>query len=471
MGKVRSIIKGAADDAKNAAGSIGQIDFTSAFTKGMVATMLMRMAIKGIIKEVEDVIENIEKIPGVPQETIASVTYLRSAFHSFGIAAKQDIAELAAGLSRIVQTIGVFGANMVNQMQGLPEGDLPLEEKSPDDRARDQDPNFDKEVAASLKEQAKLKKELASITGNLAQKIDQLAAAEKGEQAYRHNKDNNELENIDSGNRSLQDKIQMTKDLTTLDKELQASENAVSKAQQEGAEKALLPWAHLQEAKQKVKDLDAEIAATPQYTVSPNGKSMVQNPDNVLKLVNLNKELAAAQKDLNVATKQYGDLWNELGSSIAQNIVSGIEAGKSFKNIIDQIITSVIKLIIEQEIEKPMASMFSSGIGAIGGAIIGAMATGGPYVANQPFIAGEDGPELINPGGQSGSVMNAGDTARMGGSGGTNLNTNVTNNFGGGMSRAEVASLIPGIVQQSRAAVMDAVRRGGAYRQTFLQGS
>jgi hypothetical protein len=43
----------------------------------------------------------------------------------------------------------------------------------------------------------------------------------------------------------------------------------------------------------------------------------------------------------------------------------------------------------------------------------------------------------------------------------------IHNHFATGVTRAELASIIPGIVNQTKAAVADAVRRGGSYRRAY----
>lgn len=475
MGKVRNILKDTQQQALGLNSVVGSFDI-SGLTKSMLASMLLRDAFKAIIKEVVDVIENIERIPGIPAQTLSDVQDFRQSLHNANQSNKEDVAELTAGASRLWKTFKLLAQSAKdlvteggNKFKGL--SDLDISGGSKEERERSADPKYDDEMTKARAERVKVTKELAEVTMDLAAKINQLRTEEALEKGVLAETDKSPLDKMQDENKLLTTQLAIKKDLTTLDKELGSAEAAAAKAAAEGAEKQLMPWEHLREAMAAVKKLKAEIAATPEYTVGADGKTLQQDPNNMQKLVGLNKELAGAQKDLNSATKQYGDLWNELGDAMASGLMQGIEKGQSFKTTIDNIASSMIKLIIQQEIEKPLASMFSAGLSSAATWAISAMATGGPYVANEPFIAGENGPELINPGGQSGSVVNAGDTGRMGGGGGMMVNNTTHVNIGNGVSRADLVGMIPAIVQQSKAASMDGVRRGGAYRQAFMGGS
>jgi phage-related minor tail protein len=107
-------------------------------------------------------------------------------------------------------------------------------------------------------------------------------------------------------------------------------------------------------------------------------------------------------------------------------------------------------------------------VGMIGSALF--RADGGPVSAGQPNIVGERGPEMIIPK-SSGMVLTNGQTkAALGGS--SNESYVVNNNISvtgsdSAMVRQEIAKMIPQISSATKAAMIDAKRRGGQMGNAF----
>ena len=182
--------------------------------------------------------------------------------------------------------------------------------------------------------------------------------------------------------------------------------------------------------------------------------------------------------------------------------LTGAEGGwKSFrdslKNIIRDIIADLLKLQAKQAIMRAfggggssgggggfdlgkiisMGSSFFGGGGSGGGSFAGpssmgsggygSFANGGSVTGNQPAMVGERGPELFVPHTSGGIFTNRSLKNSSGGGGAT---VNQTINIETGVSqtvRAEMASLLPQIKQESVNAVMDAKKRGGQMADTF----
>lgn len=91
-------------------------------------------------------------------------------------------------------------------------------------------------------------------------------------------------------------------------------------------------------------------------------------------------------------------------------------------------------------------------------------AIGGSVQRGKPTIVGERGAELFVPA-SSGSIV---PNNKMGGDGGTTVVQNI--NISTGVSqtvRAEITQLMPQIAEASKAAVLDARRRGGSFSRAF----
>ena len=100
---------------------------------------------------------------------------------------------------------------------------------------------------------------------------------------------------------------------------------------------------------------------------------------------------------------------------------------------------------------------------------IGAGASGGAIQGGKPYLVGERGPELIMP--KSASVVrNAHDTRTAMSRGGGGVAVYQTINVTTGVQdtvKAEIANLMPQIADASKAAVLDARRRGGSFSRAF----
>lgn len=111
-----------------------------------------------------------------------------------------------------------------------------------------------------------------------------------------------------------------------------------------------------------------------------------------------------------------GRAQKRLSEDLATALMEGKSASESFKNffktLVNQMIADALRLMIIQPI---LSSLFGLQFGAggsvtgldFGGSLFGGIfgrANGGPVMANQPYIVGEKGPELMIPG-QSGSIV------------------------------------------------------------------
>jgi hypothetical protein len=143
----------------------------------------------------------------------------------------------------------------------------------------------------------------------------------------------------------------------------------------------------------------------------------------------------------------------------------------AFKSMAASIIADLARILIQRSITGPIAdAIFSSFGGGSGGGYFGGIsprggaAIGGPLQANSPYMVGERGPELFVPS-RSGSIVPNEDM--MGGSGVTvNQTINVTTGVQQTV-RVEIANLMPQIAEATKAAVLDARKRGGQFASTF----
>ena len=159
-------------------------------------------------------------------------------------------------------------------------------------------------------------------------------------------------------------------------------------------------------------------------------------------------------------------------------IVDGTSSVKNaFKSMASEIIKELYRIFVVKKITGMVANAISlySGTGMTsapihnpleglsGSQMLPRRAMGGQVTGGRPYMVGERGPEMIVPQRNGNVVPNN----QLGGGGVTvvqniNVSTGVQQTV-----RAEIKTLMPQIAEASKAAVADAVRRGGSYGRAF----
>ena len=94
-------------------------------------------------------------------------------------------------------------------------------------------------------------------------------------------------------------------------------------------------------------------------------------------------------------------------------------------------------------------------------------AGGGSAIAGQAYTVGEHGREPFIPA-QNGRILSTAQAkSAIGGGGGGGVTVIQNNTFGNGVNRSEINAMLPKIVEASKAAVLDAKRRGGSFAGAF----
>tara|TARA_X000001388_G_scaffold3779_1_gene2650 strand:- start:1216 stop:2712 length:1497 start_codon:yes stop_codon:yes gene_type:complete len=139
-------------------------------------------------------------------------------------------------------------------------------------------------------------------------------------------------------------------------------------------------------------------------------------------------------------------------------IVDGsMNAKEAFKQMASSIIKDLIRIFIQKQITGALGGSFGDFFSGGGRAIGGAVQKGTPYTV------GERGAEVFVPN-QSGSIIPNKDLQ----GGGVTINQTINITTGVQQTvRAEIAGLLPQIQEASKAAVIDARRRGGNFASAF----
>lgn len=168
----------------------------------------------------------------------------------------------------------------------------------------------------------------------------------------------------------------------------------------------------------------------------------------------------------------------DFGTAFEDALVNAAAQGKTaFKDLGRFIMAELQRILLRTLLLKPLfdsiggALSGKSGIlGAIGSGFLSAFggatpkAAGGPVTGGNPFLVGEKGPELFVPN-RSGDIV---PNHKLGG--GSGISVTINQNFALGVQatvRAEMMSMAPAMVEQTKAAVADAMHRSPSYRQQF----
>jgi len=153
--------------------------------------------------------------------------------------------------------------------------------------------------------------------------------------------------------------------------------------------------------------------------------------------------------------------------SAFMGMVDGTMSAKdAFKTMAADIIKELYRVLVVQQ----LVGSFSSGGGGIMGAAFTALnnrASGGSVMSGQAYTVGEHGREPFIPA-QNGRILSTAQAkSAISGGGGSGVTIIQNNTFGNGVNRAEINAMLPKIVEASKAAVLDARRRGGSYAGAF----
>ena len=175
-------------------------------------------------------------------------------------------------------------------------------------------------------------------------------------------------------------------------------------------------------------------------------------------------ELTPEMKKAQSAGQAVGASFETAFMQVAKGTKSAKEA---FSSMAMDIIAELYRIFVVKRItgfiETAVTGFFNSAGAMATGAPLPARAIGGPVQAGSPYMVGERGPELFVPS-RTGSIVS---NDKLGGGG---LVVHQTVNISTGVQqtvRNEIQTLLPQIAEASKAAVLEARRRGGSFANAF----
>ena len=181
------------------------------------------------------------------------------------------------------------------------------------------------------------------------------------------------------------------------------------------------------------------------------------------------KELPKFIREISDEMKQFQTIMQSVEGSIESAFMAMIDGTMSTKDAFRAMARDIIRELYRVLVVQQMVRGISSAIGLATMGLGGFYASGGTVQAGTPVVTGEHGRELFVPQ-QDGRIMSAAQTREMMSGGGNGVTINQVINVSTGVAqtvRTEIKSLMPEIAENTKAAVLDAKRRGGSYGRAF----
>ena len=167
------------------------------------------------------------------------------------------------------------------------------------------------------------------------------------------------------------------------------------------------------------------------------------------------------------------DLMKSSMEDASMSMVDGTQKPiQAFKSMASAIIKELFRVLVVQKLVGSFATGTTAGsgiLGFIGGAAGVGAASGRSVQAGQPITVGEHGREPFVPS-QNGRILSVGQAKSAIAGGGQGVTVYQTINVSTGVAqtvRSEIKAMMPQIADNTKAAVLDAKRRGGAYGRAF----
>jgi hypothetical protein len=164
-------------------------------------------------------------------------------------------------------------------------------------------------------------------------------------------------------------------------------------------------------------------------------------------------------KELNRAKDGARELGLVFNSAFEDAVVNGEKLG----DVLRSLEKDLLRIALRRNVTEPLFDMLSAGVGGGLGKLFG-FATGGDFT-----VGGQGGTDsqLVAFRATPGEQVSVRTPAQQAGGSSPSIVVHQTNSFQTGVTRQELAGLMPQMIESAKRAVLDAVSRGGGYRKAF----
>jgi hypothetical protein len=351
-------------------------------------------AIALITNELRHVIANIDNIPGIPAEAIASVNDWKTSIAGARNEVDKLIAKGLAFAGQAAQAVGA-GAAMIlgyDDTSSLSKGPTPTE------LAQAKDPGYDGKVAAAREEMVKAEKQAELAAMSRSDRISKLMADAEQLRQISKKEYETSLSSLQHQSQAYTMEAQASKELADMKKELATAEEKLSAAMT-GTYRATVSQ------EEAIEGLEARSMSL-MHKLGDLSVQDQNSPRVIEEKIKLTKELAVVQAGLGKLYEKAGEISRKAGDVIASSFEDAIFEARSLGEAVEALAMNLLKLVFNQMITTPLASMISGGISGMLGIPVPGHAGGGSVGAGSLSLVGERGPELFVPG-ASGAIIPA----------------------------------------------------------------
>jgi ABC-type transporter Mla subunit MlaD len=242
----------------------------------------------------------------------------------------------------------------------------------------------------------------------------------------------------------------------------QSLSEIISQMEQEANQR--LELIQLSERQSRVREIELELIREIGGEADATAMAQIQAAAQTIAAIENQVEVLENLRDVQ---EGFADTVSESFGDALMSIIDGTKSTEdAFKSMAAAIIRELYDILVVQQLVGSIRdSVSESGFLSNLLSSMAGRASGGTMNPNQPYLVGERGPEIVMPGRQS-TVTNANQT-RQAMSQESAPVINMTYNFQGGITEADLARATPMLVERTKAAVVDTVQRGGSMARVF----
>jgi len=416
-------------------------------------------ALKAVTNSVRNVVANIESIPGVPAETVASIMTLRGNLADAKGTIDQMVAGIAAFGVRAAQAVGVGAAGLF----GFKDTSALAKLETPDEIARARDAGFDAKVDAARKKLAAASRASSVAAMTEVQQIAALRAEAARYETFAAASSLNTVQRLEA-QASAQEKLNAANEkMAALRKELAAAE------QKSGDAFGATLGAAMPAPALRLEALQGQ-AAEVRRRITELQMGDQSDPANLQAQIRAREQLTKIYERQVPLLEEQKRLGEQIGTQLSSTFAAAVVEGRKFSEVLRGLAADLAQMLLQKSLLGVFAP-FTGGLGKIAAGFFGgAKADGGPVSARTPYLVGERGPELFLPE-AAGKIVPNHRLGRGGGSGAAGptfyIDARGADRAGLAELSQAVARLNGSIEERAVAAVFNRSNRGGNFRKAF----
>jgi hypothetical protein len=361
--------------------------------------------------EVMHVINNIERIPGIPADTVASVQMFKGQISELRLAVDGLIAKGAAGFSQFATSLGASIGGMIYGMDNVDDAMKALQDDL--EKARKSTPEYRAEIERLGDQLHKIDEQRKTLYGSKGFQLSLLGDQAAGLEAAAKNFPDDDMENMRRRVQAALDLLAVDQGVLAMKRELSAEEERTSALEIKSSEATLSPRERLAALLEREKQTREDLAYYADLYAKTN------NPQALDLELQARRKLNAELVEQASLEAKIGELANEVGKAIGSSLEQAMLQGEGLRATIRGLGQDLERVLVHNLFTVPISDSISKGASGVLDSVSkyfgGFFADGGTLQPGEWGIAGENGPEPIFGGTSGMTVVPAAATRGTGG--------------------------------------------------------